>query len=211
MDARSCRDTKSAAWCRRTISSCVSQPDKMRARCCASCKAASQPAGNRSTKALLLNLQHPAGRSGCTPACRANCSASQCGWRCCALFFPSYRHLRVSGKPAPSTCQPAPWGAAQEDSSSPVRMAVLLAGGLRHLQRCAPSLQSFLLPKQESLSARLKPHLAVFLASWYDREVECVAGTAKYATQEHVERAVRGILAEAGVALSGIWLGSSKR
>lgn len=153
----------------------------------------------------------------CTPACRESCQPDVCGWRCCALFFPKHpRRRRDEAKlelppgatsatvtvKAGATCKPAPWSeAAPKSTSSPVRMALAIAGGLRHWQRCARNLAT------EEALIQAGPAVGIFLASWYDREFECVLGLEGTPSRDAAERAVRKSFADAKLALSGLWVG----
>ena len=97
-----------------------------------------------------------------------------------------------------------------------MRAAVCLAGGLRHLQRCTARLQPFLMTDLRSGRASTptrQSSLAFFLASWYDREVECVVDSSMVSSSPSlrvaVEFGVRRIFKDAKLTLDGLWLGSS--
>jgi hypothetical protein len=49
-------------------------------------------------------------------------------------------------------------------------------------------------------------HLAFFLATWFDREFQCVG--IERPLREAVEGVVRSVFAGDGIPLSGLWLGS---
>jgi len=160
----------------------------------------------------------------CKSACRVSCNVSTCGWRCCALFFPKHplrRRCNFFGKrahgvpecvallqkaakkrPGTHVCRPAPWAEAAP-AGAPIRVAIAIAGGLRHWQRCSRNLATEQMLKQS-------PPAGIFLASWFDRESECVLGL-EHGGHGAAEAAVRKSFYKAGLALNGLWLGEYAR
>ena len=158
------------------------------------------------------------------------CTVGECDWRCCALFAPMNGGTSTNGRgkdehraafvslvrnplvfqePVPTRfgeCSPGTSGMEESFSHAfpPVKTAVCLAGGLRHFQRCTPQLRPFFLP-----DGTAHAQLALFLASWYDREFECIG--VESASRELVEGIVRTAFAIEGVPLTGLWLGSFAR
>ena len=81
---------------------------------------------------------------------------------------------------------------------------------MRHLQRCTQRLETFFPPLQNhSTDASSRP--AFFLASWLDREVDCVADASHGTSYELIKSTLHVIFARASLPLKRVWLGSSSQ